>query len=129
MPGIGPLIAAYILAEIGDLRQFNSFKQFTAYVGILPNLYSSGENSRAFGVNPRANRTIRSLIVESAWVAVRIDPALQQYYRKHAGRNPKASIFKVARKLLSWIYAVVKTETEYEIGVLAWKGFISYQQR
>ena len=38
VPGIGPLIAAYILAEIGDLQRFNSFKQFTAYVGILSNL-------------------------------------------------------------------------------------------
>jgi len=118
VPGIGPLTAAYILAEVGDLRRFNSFKQFTAYIGILPNLYSSGENTRALGVNPRANRTIRSLIIESSWVAIRIDPALQQYYRKHVGLNPKACIFKVARKLLSRIHSVIKTETEYALGVI-----------
>ena len=119
VPGIGSLVAAYILAEVGDIRRFTAFKQFASYIGIIPNLYSSGESSKAIGVNPRANRTIRSLIVESAWVAVRIDPAIQLYYRKHAGLNPKACIFKVARKLLSRIYAGVKAETEYAIGVIA----------
>jgi len=57
-------------------------------------------------------------MVEAAWVAIRIDPALQQYYRKHARHNSKAAIFKVARKLLSRIYAVIKTETDYQVGVI-----------
>ena len=83
VPGIGPLNAAYIIAEIGDIRRFNSFKKLACYVGIVPNVHSSGENTSAFGVSPRANRTVRSLLVEASWVAIRIDPALQQYYRKH----------------------------------------------
>ena len=118
VPGIGPLNAAHIISEIGDIRRFNSFKKLACYVGIVPNVHSSGENTSAFGVSPRANRTVRSLLVEASWVAIRIDPALQQYYRKHARHNCKAAIFKVARKLLSRIYAVIKTETDYQIGVI-----------
>lgn len=71
------------------------------------------------GVTPRANRTIRSLIVEASWVAIRTDPVLQNYFRKHIGNNSKAAIFKVARKLLSRIHAVIKTETAYQIGLIS----------
>jgi len=119
VPGIGPITAAYIISEVGDIRRFSSFKKFASYIGIIPNLHSSGEKTKAIGVTIRANRTIRSLIVESSWVAIRIDPALQQYYRKHAGFNSKAAVFKVARKLLSRIYAVIKSETKYKIGLIS----------
>ncbi len=118
IPGIGPLTAVYIIAEVGDIRRFNAFKKFASYVGIVPNVHSSGENTSTFGVSPRANRTVRSLLVEASWIAIRIDPALQQYYRKHATHNSKAAIFKVARKLLSRTYSVIKTETEYQIGII-----------
>jgi transposase len=57
--------------------------------------------------------------VEEAWIAIRKDPVMQAYYRKHLGKNPKAIIIKVARKLLSRILAVIKTETPYELGVVA----------
>jgi transposase len=57
--------------------------------------------------------------VEEAWIAIHKDPVMQAYYRKHLGKNPKAIIIKVARKLLSRILAVIKTETPYEIGVVA----------
>ena len=118
VPGIAGLSACYIIAELGDIRRFSNFKKFASYVGTIPNIYSSGDNITAVGVNPRANRTIRSLIVEASWVAVRTDPALQQYFRKHATNNSKGAIFKVARKLLSRILAVMKTNTPYEIGVI-----------
>ena len=70
IPGIGPLTAAYILLEIGDIRRFTSFKKFAGYVGIVPGVYNSGANERTMGVTPRANRTIRSLIVEASWVCL-----------------------------------------------------------
>ena len=119
VPGIGGLTAAYIISEIGDIRRFNSLKQFASYVGLVPNVYGSGDNVRSYGVNPRGNKTVRSLLVESSWVAIRKDPVLQKYYRKHATNgNGKAAIFKTSRKLLNRIYAVIKTETKYEIGLI-----------
>ncbi|NND07456.1 MAG: IS110 family transposase [Saprospiraceae bacterium] len=118
VPGIGPLSAAYILSEIGDIRRFTAFKKFASYVGIVPNVHNSGDITRAIGVNPRANRTIRTTIVEASWVAIRHDPVLQEYFRKHAHHNSKAAIFKVSRKLLSRIYAVIHSSTPYEVGLI-----------
>ena len=119
VPGIGSLTAAYILAEIGDIKRFTSFKQFASYIGLVPRVYASGEVSRTQGVSPRAKHIIRSMLIESAWVAIRFDPALQAYFRKHAHHNTKMAIFKVAHKLLSRIHAVVKQQVPYQIGLLA----------
>jgi hypothetical protein len=119
VPGIGPITAANIIAEIGDLRRFSSFKKLSGYIGIAPGMYCSGDNERTLGATPRSNRIVRSLIVESSWVAIRMDPALQKYFRKHAGKDTKAAIFKVSHKLLSRIHAVIKSEIPYQIGLVA----------
>lgn len=118
VPGIAGLSAAYILAELGDIRRFSSFKKFAGYVGMLPGMYSSGDSEHTRGVTPRSNKVVRSLLVEASWIAIRKDPVMQNYYRKHAGRNSKAAIFKVARKLSSRIFSVIKTETAYEFGLV-----------
>lgn len=119
VPGIAGLTASYILAEVGDLRRFNSFKKFAGFVGLLPGIYSSGDNESVRGVTPRANYVIRSLIIEASWVSIRKDPVMQNYYRKHAGKNSKAAIFKVSRKLLSRVHAVIKTDTPYQLGLVS----------
>lgn len=119
VPGIAGLTASYILAEVGDLRRFNSFKKFAGYIGLLPGIHSSGDSESIRGVTPRANYVVRSLIIEASWVAIRKDPIMQEYYRKHAGKNSKAAIFKVSRKLLSRVHAVIKTDTPYQLGLVS----------
>jgi transposase len=118
VPGIAGLTAAYILSELGDLRRFSSFKRFASYVGFIPSMHQSVEGVYTGGSTPRANRHVRNMIIEASWIAIRIDPVMQNYYRSHAGKNSKAAIFKVGRKLLSKIMAVIKTEIPYSIGVL-----------
>lgn len=118
VPGIGGIVAVAILAELGDLRKFNRIDDLASYVGLVPGVYQSGENTVVKGMTPRAKHLLRSLLVESSWQAVRFDPVLQQYYRSHFGKKPNKIIIKVARKLLSRIHAVIKTETPYVIGVV-----------
>lgn len=119
VPGIAGLTAGYLLAEIGDIRRFSSLKKFASYIGFIPSMHQSGEGTYTGGSTPRANKHVRNMIIEASWVAIRIDPVMQNYYRSHAGKNSKAVIFKVGRKLLSKIMAVIKTEREYSIGVVS----------
>lgn len=118
IPGIGGIVACGILCELGNLRRFNSVKHLAGYVGLAPGVHQSGNNYRTLGITPRAHRLIRSYFVEAAWQAIRADPVMQTYYRKHQGKNVKSIIIKVARKLLSRTLAVIKTETPYTIGVI-----------
>ena len=119
VPGIGGIVACGILAELGDLRRFNRFKDLSGYVGFCPTIRQSGDTEKNIGISPRAKHIIRSYFVEAAWQAIRTDPVMQAYYRKHTGKDSKRIIIKVARKLLSRTLAVIKTETPYEIGIVA----------
>ena len=118
IPGIGPIVASGILCELGDLRRFGNIKQLAGYVGLSPGIYQSGDTVRHTGVSMRAHRLIRSYFIEASWQAIRTDPVMQGYYRKHRGKNVKSVIVKVARKLLSRTLAVIKTGIPYEIGVV-----------
>ena len=115
IPGIGGYLSAAVLAEVGDLRRFSNEKQFASYIGMIPMMRNSGATEKMIGVTPRCRALLRSYIIESAWVAYRLDPHMQSYYRKHIGKNPKSIIVKIARKLLNRMLSVIKTETNYHI--------------
>jgi len=118
IPGIGGIVACAIICELGDLRRFKSIKHLAGYVGLAPGIHQSGNNQKSTGITVRAHRLMRSYFIEAAWQAIRTDPIMQAYYRKHLGKDVKSIIIKVARKLLSRTLAVIKTETPYAIGVI-----------
>jgi len=114
VPAVGGYLASAILGEIGDLRRFNKATDFASYVGIIPMMRNSGGTEKVVGVTPRCRALLRSYIIESSWVAFRLDPYMQSYYRKHVGRNPKSIVVKIAHKLLNRMLAVIKTGKPYE---------------
>ncbi|MGB4283866.1 MAG: IS110 family transposase [Bacteroidales bacterium] len=114
VPGVGGYLASAILAEIGDLRRFNKASDFAGYVGIIPMMRNSGGTEKIIGVTPRCRALLRSYIIESARTALRLDPHMQSYYRKHAGKNSKGIIVKIAHKMLNRMLAVIKTGKPYQ---------------
>jgi transposase len=115
IPGIGGYLASVIIAECGDLRRFNNEGQFSSYIGLVPGIYNSGDSEKCLGITPRSRSQLRSYLVEAAWIAIRKDAEMQQYYRKHQGKNVKSIIVKVAHKMARRILSVIKTETPYQI--------------
>jgi transposase len=65
--GIAFLSAVGIVAELGDLRRFQSAKQLMAYAGLVPSENSSGMKVRRGSITKSGNRHVRWLLVESAW--------------------------------------------------------------
>lgn len=118
IPGIGGITAAGILSELGDIRRFNRLDELAAIVGLVPGIYQSSDNRTNLGLTKRSNHQLRSLLVEACWVAVRTDMALQQYYRKHAHKEPNKAIIKVAHKLLSRMRAVINSGIPYQVGIV-----------
>lgn len=115
IPGIGGLLAAAILAELGDIRRFNNEREFSNCIGVVTGIHQSSESDSKMGLTPRCKALLRSYLIESAWVAIRTDPEIQAYYRKHAGRNPKNVIVKVAHKMCRRILSVIKSGTPYQV--------------
>jgi len=115
VPGIGGLLAAAILAELGDIRRFNNEKEFSNCIGLVPGIDQSSERDNKIGLTPRCKPLLRSYLIESSWVAIRRDPEIQAYYRKHTGKNPKNVVVKVAHKMCRRILSVIKNETPYQL--------------
>jgi transposase len=118
--GIGPLTAALLITEIGDMKRFCSFYQLNSFIGLLPCEHSSGEREQKGRLTIRRHRQLRSDLIECAWTAKRTDPALSLFYSEQLkkGKEPKLIIVKIARKLLSRIRYVWMTEKPYEKGVV-----------
>ena len=119
-PGIGPTVSMLFLLEIGDIRRFTTFDQLNNFVGFYPGSHDSGENERSTGISPRKHKQLRSHLVEAAWQAIRIDPALMDAYRQLTKRmNGNKAIIRIARKLLRRMRSILLTGKSYEMGVVA----------
>jgi transposase len=68
-PGIGPLTAASLLVEIGDVKRFATFYHLNSFVGLLLMDHSSGQVENKMSLTVRKHRQLRSDLVESAWTA------------------------------------------------------------
>ncbi len=119
VPGIGPITAIGLMAEIGDISRFKNIKQFASYIGLIPRVKQSGETERIGNITYRNNSYLRPLLIEAAWQSVRADPAMLQYYQDRCLKgNSKKAIIQVSRKLLSKIMFVMRNRTKYERGIV-----------
>lgn len=118
VPGIGVLTAMLFITEIGQIERFDHLDKLCSYVGLVPNTSSSGETERTGSMTKRANKRLKVALIESAWIAIRRDPALALAFEgwcKKTGQKNKA-IVKVTRKLLNRIMKVWKSREKYEFG-------------
>lgn len=117
VPGIGFTTAITMYCEIMDMRRFDTIEKLASYVGLVPSLNSSGEREKTIGITVRKSKYLRPLMIEAAWVAVKKDPSLFEYFCKLTRRmNRKRAIVSVARKLLNRIRYVWINETDYICG-------------
>jgi transposase len=117
IPGIGAITAMVLLTELVDIQRFATGDELASYVGLIPGEHSSGEHTRNTGLSCRRNAFLRHVLIESTWVAVRHDPALQQAFENAARRMIKSkAIVLVARRFLNRIRAVLLTGEPYLIG-------------
>ena len=110
VPDTNPLIA-----EIGDITRFKTFKHLSSFVGLVPRSHQSGDKDPNCSLTCRSNKYLRSVLVEAAWVAIRNDPALLQCYKERIVKSkPPYVIIKVAHKLLNRIRNVWINEVNYQ---------------
>ena len=103
-----------------DIKRFPGIDQLCSYVGLVPSVHSSGDRHSEKGLTNRRNRYLRYLIIESAWVAVRQDPALLLCYNHYCQRMKKQeAIIRIAKKLLNRIRHVWNEEESYVYSVVA----------
>ena len=119
IPGIGLITGMTFLTEIEDINRFSSADNLASFVGLIPFCNNSGEKENDGEITSRAHKRMRSMIVESAWAAARIDPALHLSFCNLCKRmEPNKAIIRIARKLLNRTYYVLRTKKEYACGIV-----------
>ncbi len=67
MRGVALLTAITFVAEIGDIRRFESPRQVMAYLGLVPSERSTGDKVRRGGITKAGNASARRVLIEGAW--------------------------------------------------------------
>jgi transposase len=70
LPGIGPVTASALVASVGDFGQFESARQFGAWLGLVPSQNSTGGKARLGGITKRGDDYLRTLLIQGAKSAV-----------------------------------------------------------
>ncbi|HYG86838.1 MAG TPA: IS110 family transposase [Azospirillum sp.] len=116
MPGIGPLAARMILAEIGgDMSRFPSAGHLVAWAGLCPRHDESAGKRRSTRLRKGAP-WLKSLLIQCAWAASRTKNSYlrAQFYRLRSRLGPKKAICAVAASMLTAIYHMLKNGTPYQ---------------
>jgi transposase len=119
IPGIGLITAMTILTELEDMGRFRSLDHLASFIGLVQSTRSSGDRDRAGNITPRGHGILRGALIESAWVAIRFDPALTKSYYGYCNRmEPNKAIVRIAKKLASRIRYVLRTGQAYGCSVV-----------
>ena len=133
--GVKTTVAVTMAAEVGDLTRFDNPRQLTAYLGLIPSEYSSGEKRHLGGITKTGNSHARRVLIEGAWAyryQARVSRAIQKRqealspeireiawkaqvrlcsrYRKLAarGKHSNVAVTAVARELACFMWAIAR---------------------
>jgi len=114
-PGVGPVTALATEVFLGDPARFSDGKAVASYVGMIPREYSSGPRQRLGALSKQGNPFLRFLWCEATLHAVRLDPALQRFYRHklHQKGLAKARV-AAARKLGIRLWIMLRDQITYD---------------
>ena len=103
--GVGPILAAKLLGEVGDIRRFATKHRFAAHNGTAPIEASSGEVVR-HRLSRAGNRKLNHALHLIAIVQIRHPTAGQAYYRRKLaeGKSRKEALRCLKRRLSDAVY-------------------------
>ena len=115
--GIGPISAAAILAEVGEIERFDDPRALVSLAGLAVKRHDSGRSVHATPKIDRHGRMgLRRILYLCAVSAIRWDAHMQRFAARLETRGKPLKVVRVAvmRKLLHIVYGVWKHEADYD---------------
>jgi transposase len=107
LPGIGPITAMTLVAEIGDIARFPTARKLCAWAGLTPAVRNSDRKVRHGHITKMGSPWVRFVLQEAAQRA-KTRPPFAAFYAKTAARRGKhIATVAVARKLLARSFHVL----------------------
>ncbi|QSR26874.1 IS110 family transposase [Nocardioides aromaticivorans] len=117
LPGIGPIGAARILADVGDIARFADRNRFASWTGTAPLDASSGEQVR-HRLSRAGNRKINHMLHMAALSQIRLDTDGRAYYRRKrsAGKTHLEALRCLKRRISDAVYRQLLDDTAAAVG-------------
>ena len=122
--GVSIVMAAKLLAEIGDINRFSSADKLASYAGIAPIRFSSAGKGND-QISKQGNRTLHGvfyflavqMVETSRGSGIPRNPVFHEYFhRKIAeGKTKPQALICIMRRLVNIIYGMLKNHTEYRM--------------
>jgi transposase len=105
LPGVGPVVAARILADVGDVARFADRNRFASWTGTAPLDASSGEQIR-HRLSRAGNRKMNHMLHIAAATQVRLGTEGRAYYRRKLaeGKTRLAAMRCLKRRISDAVY-------------------------
>ena len=117
IPGIGEILGAVIVSEIGDIHRFDAPGKLVAFAGLDVRVNQSGESSGTKNkIFKRGSPYLRRAIWLAANRAAFCDPILSEYYQslKSRGKHHLTAVGAVARKMCNIIFVILRENRPYQ---------------
>lgn len=118
IPGIGPVLSAGIMAEIGDINRFQNQAALAKYAGLAWQQHQSGDfEAQTTRMIHSGNRFLKYYLCEAAFSLVRCDKEYSRFYHlkyKEVNRfQHKRALALTARKFVRLVFALLKDNRLY----------------
>ena len=114
--GIGPVISAHIMARTNGFTNFKNGREFSSYCGSAPFERSSGTSiKKVVHISKAADKELKSLLTNAAYVAVRYDNEIRAYFMRKIkeGKSEFCVINAIRNKLIHRVFSVVNRGTPF----------------
>lgn len=116
IPGVGEVTALTWVLEIGELDRFNSSRHAISYCGLCSAQHESAGKEQRGPISKQRNKHLQTTLIEAAKLAPRWNEQLAALHEKELARgNRNRATLAVARKLVEFMTAVDRRETDFEM--------------
>jgi len=118
IPGMGPVLGAGIVAEVGDIRKYHGQAALAKVAGLTWTRYQSGPfDAQETSLTRSGNKYLRYYLIEAANKVRMHTPEYRRYYQKKFAEVPKhqhkRALVLTARKLLRLVFALLSNGQIY----------------
>jgi transposase len=119
IPGIGPIVATALVAEVGDWREFRSGRNLAAWIGLVPKQHTTGGKDKLGSITKQGNRYLRWLLVAGAMAVIRSAQKHGTERRPWLGRlmerrPAKVAAVALANKIARMAWAIMVRSERYK---------------